>query len=264
MTPLPLRRARAAADRLTRQIRIRSPEDIVLEDIAWMFGARVERGDLPGAHARLARIGDRAVIRVSTRVADPGAERFSIAHELGHLVLAHATPAAADAVCGPTPPGAVTHEAEANAFASELLMPEPLVRRSCEVSPVSLQVARDLAQDYQVSLLAAALRFVELTSERCALVLARKRRVEWVARSANFGPYIPTGMPLDQASVAIDFFTKGRLFAGCQPVPADSWFEEDDAGDVEIMEDTAVVPGADAVMALLWIPERAARRLERG
>jgi hypothetical protein len=255
-----LRRARAAAERLTRQIRIRSPEDIALEDIAWMFGARVERGDLPGAHARLARIGDRAVIRVSTRVADPGAERFSIAHELGHLVLAHDTPA--DAVCGPAP-RADTREGEANTFASELLMPEVLVRSRCEVSPVSMAVVRELASDYRVSMLAAGLRFAELTSERCALVFAKQRRVVWVARSKSFGAFIPTGMPLDQASVAIDFFTKGSLYAGSQPVPADAWVEESGASDAEIMEDTAVIPAMNAVMALLWIPERVASRMER-
>jgi hypothetical protein len=261
VTPVPLRRARAAAERLARQIRIRSPEDIALEDIAWMFGARVERGDLPGAHARLARIGDRAVIRVSTRVADPGAQRFSIAHEIGHMVLGHET-SAPEAVCEPTP-RTDTREAEANAFAAELLMPELLVRRRCEVSPVSFGIVREIARDYQVSLLAAALRFVELTSERCALVFAKSRRVAWVARSASFGPRIPSGMPLDQASVAIDFFTKGSLYGGCQPVPADSWLDDSVAGDVEIMEDTARVPEMNAVIALLWIPERVAARFDR-
>jgi hypothetical protein len=261
VTPVPLRRARAAAERLARQIRIRAPEDIALEDIAWMFGARVEHGDLPGAHARLARIGDRAVIRVSTRVADPGAQRFSIAHEIGHMVLGHET-SAPEAVCEPTPRGD-TREAEANAFAAELLMPEVLVRRRCEVSPVSFEVVRELARDYQVSLLSAALRFVELTSERCALVFAKSRRVAWVARSPSFGPHIPSGMPLEQASVAIDFFTKGSLYSGCQPVPADSWLDDSVAGDVEIMEDTATVPEMNAVIALLWIPERVAARFDR-
>jgi len=32
---------------------------------------------------------------------------------------------------------------------------------------------------------------------------------------------------------------------------------------VEIMEDTATIPGMNAVIALLWIPERVAGRLER-
>ena len=84
----------------------------------------------------------------------------------------------------------------------------------------------------------------------------------WVARSASFGPFIPAGMPLDQASVAIDFWTRGRLYQGCQPVPADSWVEVED-GDAEIMEDTVAIPGMDAVMALLWIPERVAGRFDR-
>ncbi len=259
MIPLAQRRARAAAERLARQIRIRSPEDIALEDIAWMFGARVERGDLPGAHARLARIGDRAVIRVSTRVADAGAERFSIAHEIGHIVLAHDTPAP-DVVCGPAS-RTDTRETEANAFAAELLMPELLVRPRCEVSPVSMAIVRELARDYQVSLLAAALRFVELTSERCALVLARQRRVLWAARSQSFGAYIPTGVPLDQATVAIDFFTEGKVYEGCQPVPGDAWLDDSGAADIEIMEDTATISEMDAVISLLWIPERVAARL---
>lgn len=212
------------------------------------------------ADARLVGTGDIGIIRLSTKIDHEGAQRFSVAHELGHRQLAHRS--AALPSCEPTPlhveRGA---EAEANAFAAELLMPAQLVRRRCEVSPVSLDYARDIAATYRVSLVAAALRFVELTSERCAVVFSRAGRVVWAARSDTFVPFIERGRRLCAAGVAFDWFRDGRLFDGPQPVPADSWFEHDADPDIEIVEDAVPIPSTRGVLSLLWIPEKAARTL---
>ncbi|MBZ0234741.1 MAG: ImmA/IrrE family metallo-endopeptidase [Deltaproteobacteria bacterium] len=246
------------------RLRIRDAADIDVEGIAALHGLDVRRGGLPGADARLVGTGDIGIIRLSTKIDHEGAQRFSVAHELGHRQLAHRSTAVLS--CEPAPlhveRGA---EAEANAFAAELLMPTQLLRRRCEVSPASLDDARAIAETYRVSLVAAALRFVELTSERCAVVFSRAGRVAWAARSETFVPFIERGRRLCAAGVAFDWFRSGALSEGAQPVPADAWFDHDGECDVEIVEDAVPVPAARAVLSLLWIPEKtaAALRLDR-
>jgi IrrE N-terminal-like domain len=91
-------RARAAARRLLYEAGVTAPEHIDVEAIARAQGAEIVHGPLAGAPARVMRIGARARIRVSDRIAHPGVERFSIAHELGHLVLGHELPPAPDSL----------------------------------------------------------------------------------------------------------------------------------------------------------------------
>ncbi|MEZ4362181.1 MAG: ImmA/IrrE family metallo-endopeptidase [Kofleriaceae bacterium] len=137
---------------------MRKAEHLRVEAIAEYLGVEIWEGVLDGATAQLVRYGRRTAILLSNRVVDPCAHRFSIAHELGHLVMRH-----------PSMPHPVStwptaqrkprrdHEAEANAFAAELLMPAALLRRRCEVAPVNLQVPRQIAEEFNVSLPASAI-----------------------------------------------------------------------------------------------------------
>jgi hypothetical protein len=258
---LGVRRARRVAQSFLCRYRIAKPTDLSIEAIASMARLEVQRGTLTSATARLARVGRFGTIRVTDRIAHQGAHRFSVAHELGHFALAHPT-AESEAPCDDAPTRTEI-ESEANAFAAELLMPEAMLRRRCEVSPVSLDPARAIAEDFQVSLMAAAMRFVELTSERCALVFARDRRVSWVVRSQTFTPFVDRGRRLDPASVAFDAFDRGRVIEGCQPVAADAWLDHERASEVEIYEDAVMLTELRGVMSLLWIPEHVAAPFDR-
>ena len=53
MMSLSRRRAQAKAIELLERFHIRSPGDLAIEDLAFALGARVERGPLEGAMARL-------------------------------------------------------------------------------------------------------------------------------------------------------------------------------------------------------------------
>lgn len=262
--PLEIRQARKAASTLHTRYRIREAGDIDVVEIAAVLGVTVRRGGLRGAAARL--VGDQqwGIIRLSAKIEHDGAQNFSIAHELGHRQLAH--PAAAVAkLCAEARVSACVDrgaEAQANAFAAELLMPERLLRRRCEVSPVSLDIARRIAAEFRVSLMAAALRFVELTSERCALVFSRDRRVVWAARSDTFVPFIDRGRRLDDGTVAVDWFKGERMYEGCQPVPADAWLDKI-THDAELWEDSLSIPGTAGVLSMLWIPEAGAAPFDR-
>jgi hypothetical protein len=262
--PLEIRRARHAASALHSRYWIRDANDIDVDEIAALMNIVIRHGALHSATARLVRDGSWGVIRLSAKIEHEGVRRFSVAHELGHYQLCHPSPSILS-ICDDAASACVDRglEAQANAFAAELLMPERLLRRRCEVSPVSLDVARGIASEFRVSLMAAALRFVELTSERCALVFSRDRRVLWAARSETFRAFIPRGRYLDESSVAIDWFRGGRMYEGCQPITADAWLDDESAHSVEIWEDSLTIPGTDGVLSLLWLPESAALALTR-
>ncbi len=253
---------------MLREFGVEAAEHIEVEAMAARAGAVIVTSPadpIDSATARLVRVGDRATIRVTERLRHPGARRFSIAHELGHLVLGHEEPLRR--LCeGGTAESRLARESahqletEANAFAAELLMPEALVRRRCEVSPVSLEPSRAIAHDFRVSLLAAARRFVELTSERCALVFVTRGTVRWVARSTTFRPCIEPGRRVERDSVAWDI-ERGAVHDEAQEVPASAWLEISDDGGAEIVEHAVPVTEMGAVASLLWIREKHAASL---
>ena len=110
-----------------------------------------------------------------------------------------------------------------------------------------------------MSILASAIQFAELSSERCAAVFSARREVVWTAPSATFAREIPRGKRIDPHSVAWDFFVRGELDDSAQPVPADAWF--DTSAEVDIVEHSIASPQHGTVLSLLWIPERSASRL---
>jgi len=254
--------ARRAARALLQGFGVEAPEHIEIESMARALGATVI--DDPGlvtSDARIVRTGRHAVIRLSTRVAHAGRRRFSLAHELGHLVLENGGDALNLSCSAATNPLAVAREAEANAFAAELLMPAALARPSCEVSPVTLDVAGAIAATFQTSIVASAVRLAELTSERCAAVYSERSEIRWSARSATFRPFIEKGTPLDPASVAYDVARGCRRYANhAQPIAAEAWIETS-GRDGDLIEHSVAVPETGGVLSLLWIPDAEARRL---
>lgn len=81
---------------------------------------------------------------------NPMRQRFSVAHELGHLLL-HPDPA----------PGDGRHEREANTFAAELLMPAAEIRDRLP-TPADITDLKDTADGYGVSVAALAYRGKDL------------------------------------------------------------------------------------------------------
>lgn len=252
-----LRDAQRCAKALLHRCGARAPQHIVVEAFAARLGVEIVEAALEGATAQLVRAGTRTMIIVAERVTDPAARRFSIAHELGHLLLQHPSHDPRH-LCTPHA-HARDHETEANAFAAELLMPAQMLHRACEVSPVDLEVPRRIAREYNVSILASARRFTELASERCAAVFSANREVKWVAPSATFSREIARGRRIDDASLAAEYFTKGSIPDEAQPVPADAWF--DTSAEVDIVEHSVYSRELGTVLTMLWVPEASAPRL---
>jgi Zn-dependent peptidase ImmA (M78 family)/DNA-binding XRE family transcriptional regulator len=130
---------------------------------------RIPAVDASTIDAFSAALHGRPLIALSGK-GNPMRQRFSVAHELGHLLL-HPDPA----------PGSGHHEREANSFAAELLMP---AAELADRLPRAADVAalKELADGYGVSVAALAYRgkdlgvYGESTVRR---VLATVTRLGW-------------------------------------------------------------------------------------
>ncbi len=242
--------ARAHARQLSYRFGVTAPEHIRLEAFAARLGVEVQEAPLAGAGCQLIRKGTHGTILMPEHTTDPLYRRFSLAHELGHFLLRHP---GADLVVPSSHRRAEDrdYELEANAFASELLMPETLVRAEFEFSKVDLDVPWQIAKRFNVSILASTIRFTELASERCAAVFSTKGRITWVRASSSLTLPIPY-RALVPSSLAHGFFEHGRLVEIPSYVPAEAWFRTE--AQVDILEHSTCHPEYNTVLSMLWIP----------
>jgi hypothetical protein len=169
-------------------------------------------------------------------ITSKGRINFTLAHEFGHyLIHRHAFPngmqcSQQDVVRWDSEYGKV--ERDANTFAAYLLMPLDDYRRQIDSRSIAtIELLSHCANRYEVSLIAATLRWLTYTERRAVLVVSREGFILWARSSkAAFksGVYIKTSqsvVPLPDKSVAAhpEAFASARL--GVDHPPG-IWFPE--------------------------------------
>jgi hypothetical protein len=240
---------------------VTAPEDLQPEKWAFDVGIEIEEAELDGASAQLVRLPDLVQIVLPTRVTEYCARRFAIAHELYHFLKKHPSPSPTMMCTSKAQRGKKLHvfETGANAFAGAVLLPDFLVRKRCEVSSVSLDVPRQLEKEFDVSILTAAIRFCELSSERCCAVFSRKGKIDWVAPSRSWTRAIREGQRVRRDALAWNFFAHGKLDDHAQSVPASAWL--DTPNGVDIVEHATCRPDYGTVLSMLWAPDAVGAQL---
>ena len=150
------------ASALLKQFQIDSPP-VPVEQLARDLGARLSFEPFDDEMSgMLYRDGDRVIIGINSAHAQTR-QRFSIAHEIGHLLLHEGRPMFVDKAVrvnwrnGDAALGEISEEVEANRFAAALLIPTPLlkaaitriVRNNDEIDTETL--IRELANRFLVS-----------------------------------------------------------------------------------------------------------------
>lgn len=259
MTSLDTSRARIAerrAEELIEQLNITDPHDIDIEAIAMTKEALVMDGGITGAEARLSRSTKLNFIRVNNAIRESGRRRFAIAHELGHLLLQQGKSQFALCEDKDLLPFYTSSqdELEASVFAAALLMPRKFSVPLCRAAPPSLQYVGQLARRFEVTLTAAAARYIALCPHRCCLVVSTDNKVRYHRRTDDFGYFIVPRQALDPATYAADYFRGESLPGGMRAVRSTAWLEGSrlDANKM-ILEDSIAMPTYSSVLTLLWI-----------
>ncbi|HQY64065.1 MAG TPA: ImmA/IrrE family metallo-endopeptidase [Polyangiaceae bacterium] len=142
-------------------------------------------------------------------------------------------------------------EAEANDFASELLMPEVLFKKGCDRNRPSLRDVGELAEEFSTSLTATALRFIRFAPEPCAVVHSTSGSVDWLDWTPNFRPGIRKRTRLDARTYAGDLFAGKPVDDRPSQVDGDAWSDSPWAADMDLFEHSRKV-SPNSVLTFLW------------
>jgi hypothetical protein len=150
------------------------------ERLADHLGVEIRHSPLAGCDGWCLSVGQRAVIRISSRIVK-ARQRFTLAHELSHLLLG------VPSVIGESLDDALRSDNEeerrVNDLAAELLVPRDFVQAIVHDLPVVASVLRRLAKQAHVSELAAALRVANLAPdlglENASVVFFEDDNVNW-------------------------------------------------------------------------------------
>ena len=187
--------------------------------------------------------------------------RFSFAHELAQLIIdEHRIPL----MKGDVAPHGSLHdfkhndivEEEADYFASCLLMPEKLFRKIPRPRKFSFDTIIGIAKEFQTSILATILRFVEVGSHDICVVVSENNTVRWRARSNGFPKWayrFKPGDPLPPNTVAGEYFTKHNAkYTGIEEVDPDSWFIPGWTANTQMHEQCYYSDSYEFVISLIW------------
>lgn len=195
-----------------------------------------------------------------------GRRNFTLAHELGHYLLhREAHPGGLECTNRNMADwdGARNRiEAEANTFASYLLMPLDDFRAQIRGRAIDIDVMTELADRYAVSLTAAILKWMTITDKRAMFVVGKEGFIDWawssqpLLRSGVFYAARQTVIELPARSLAareVDADT-GRHGERHEP---GVWL-----GNESVHEMTVFSPSNEMTISLLIYPDRAASRWE--
>ena len=251
-----LRNARERARRLVEDLGITRPDDIDIYRFLARYRSDVCEGTLDGADAQLVSFDETILIRVSQAVVDPRQRAFDLAHELGHLLLEHPSSAAHERGVSDLPvslgDGVRDFEAEASAFAEELLMPYDLMLTFFEDAVVSADLVQRVATTFSVSALTASTRLIEITDAPCMVVLSEAGHVKWSKKTVTFPYDCGDGSKLGAGTLASEYFARGVLETSELAVEPSSWFQ--DANDIVLTEHAIVAEDGQSVLSLLRLP----------
>lgn len=255
LLPINERKAISEAKQLVTTLRIRRPEEIDIELIASYCGAHVTYKRIAKEEGHLLRAQESGLIVVAETARLSAKWRFVIAHELGHFICHRGIDQLN--LCTDTDLHdwylSSGHEPEANRFAAELLMPEFLFRKQCEVTRPSLRDITKLAQTFNVSLTAAALRFVFFSPEPVAVVSSKAGVIQWWSATEDFQVQLRKGFTLSTRTYAGDLFAGRSVEDRPTAVDADAW-GDDFTGGLELLEHSMFMARYDSALTLLWHP----------
>lgn len=245
------------AEGLIEELGIACAHDIDIEAIAFDSGVEVQYETLDGCEATLVGFGSQAIATVSPSPSR-GRERFSVAHEIGHWLLHRGRSFRCRADDIVQNYGAdIRPEKEADDFASHLLMPTSIFLPAIKAANrPGLNDLQAIAQQFEVSMQAVSIRLATLDTLPIIVACYTKAGLKWSIKASHVPKRWWLRNQLDDDSFAHDVLFAGKTCNRLGKQPAETWFENDDADQYEVLEQSMPsISGQVLVLLYLNDPE---------
>lgn len=238
------------AEKLVFDLGVDDPREIDLEVIAAYVGCSIRFRELQGCEARILANGDRAIISVDSRV-HPFRQRFSIGHELGHWQF-HKGKACFCESEGIGNWSIVGTEHVADEYAANLLMPRFLFIPASTGMHTNFRSIEHLAQLFQCSKTATAIRMVEHGPEPALIICHGLQGRRWFKRNKDVPEKWFPRKKLDQESYVYDVQFGAEKECKRGLISADAWFDRDDAHKYEVCEEAIKTPNNETLTLITF------------
>ncbi len=197
------------------------------------------------------------LITLSEKIPTVTQKIFTITHEMGHFFnerfkSEHLRGCKSDDLVSYK--SKKINEDNANLFAAEFLMHKPWFIDYAKDTELSIEFIRDTAKHFNVSLSAAAIRFIEIGHLPAAIIYCSNRKVQWYTAHKVFPfKFIAKAYDVPGESLAFKLFNGEHTITERKLVRAKAWFNGDlkcNAGTY-LYEQCISMPNYNAVMVLL-------------
>lgn len=237
---------------LLYELGIEDPRDIDVEAIAQHCGATIVYAPLKGCAACILGYGDRAIITIDS-ASSPARRRFSGGHELGHWMHDRGKAALACTDSQFTSEWfSENPEKRANRYAADLLMPVHMFQPRTQNHPISFHTVEELANTFQTSTTATAIRLVEYGSFPSMVLCSNVRGRTWFTRSDIVPRTVWPHESLGRDTVAFGLHRSAAIMPpGPTVVNAAQWINHPRSNNYTICEDSVRIT-PNLVLTLLW------------
>jgi Zn-dependent peptidase ImmA (M78 family) len=195
-----------------------------------------------------------------------GRQRFTVAHEFGHYMVHRELQDEFACHDDEISTGELSKrdiEAEADQFASTLLMPYDDFRRQVNGQPISFDLIGHCADRYGVSLTAATLRWIDIAPERAILIASRDDHMLWAKSNEDAfksRAYFATRKNvIELPRTALAHSANAETTVSQQDVRANTWFTNEPVY-VRAQELVKSAGQYDYKLTLLLLPQAEWRR----
>lgn len=186
----------------------------------------------------------------------PERQRFTVLHEIAHIVLElpsrHADSLDADALFSYAK--RLPEEVLCDVFAAECLLPHEFLIKDLKVAAPGFAFIEQIAERYEASLSSTLSRVVVNSPIPCASVLSQGGHIRFAAYSASMRArrfWITPRIAIPSGSLTLQSVSAGKA-VGPGPVPGYVWTSADGLDDLELTEEVRLLSAWDQALTLLW------------
>ncbi|MBK7107135.1 MAG: ImmA/IrrE family metallo-endopeptidase [Ignavibacteriae bacterium] len=237
---------------------IKKPGDLNLEDISFAENLIIDEEPMENALGRIQFKKGLAIAKINSNIIEKGQKRFTLAHEMGHYFNERELRENDLFTCLNEDINSFNSnkiwEANANEFASELLMPSEWFKKFTGRRKLNFDLIKDTAGYFNASLTATAIKYANIGSTPSAVIMSKGEKVIWHCKNEYFPlKWIPKNYKVDRKSKAYKFFAKNEIDENDNIVMANTWYEDTRGrDDLYLWEQNVFMSNYNSVLTLLW------------